>query len=132
MEWYMKAIASAQKSLVVLIFSTILLVLAGVQMAHAQEPAQEPNKGQAGQSTLTPEERKENQARQEQKEEEKGDFDDPRARAAYIERLHSGGRPVPHGARANALEQKRVMIENEPRLFKAQLAANHGKPTAAI
>src|SRR5438552_14448961 len=41
--------------------------------------------------------------------EQRRDKDDPRARAAYLEKMRSGGKPVPRGARLRAMREQEQM-----------------------
>lgn len=51
---------------------------------------------------------------------DKHDKDDPRARAEYLEKKRSGGKPVPRAARLNALRQQQQMMVNEGKDFWAK------------
>ncbi len=52
------------------------------------------------------------------------DKDDPRARAEYLEKRRSGGKPVPRAARLKALREQQQMIDNEGKAFWDQQAAD--------
>src|SRR5438105_2916511 len=50
--------------------------------------------------------------------------DDPRARAAYLEKRRSGGQPVPRGARLHAMLQQEQMMQNEGKRFWEKRSAD--------
>jgi len=56
--------------------------------------------------------------------EQKHEKDDPRARAEYLEKRRSGGKPVPRGARLRAMQEQHQMMLNEGRAFWEKRSAD--------
>lgn len=111
----------------------LILVLLGIpastrkKVVSPGEPASQADQQsfqKVGQTIQQPQ-----QLQQPQKIERRSDRDDPRARAAYLAKMRGGGRPVPRGARLNAMrEQQRMMLE-EGKAYWDQQASKPGAKT---